>query len=96
MVRQPVRAKDVEEAVEISDMDEDDVDGLLALIGALEEAREARRALTMSEIVKALQRDKVLSLEFPAAARQQASAMLSRLRGLNRVWSDAQGRWSLL
>lgn len=81
---------------DIADMDEDDGGALLSLIAALEDARERRRALTMAEIVRVLQRERVLTLEFPAAARQQAQNMLGKLRGLNRVWCDPQGRWSLL
>jgi hypothetical protein len=80
------------------DVDEDDVDMLLSMIDALERARDAPRkqSLTLSEIVRAMQADKVLSLEFQAQARAQASRLLQQLRVMNRVWADEQGRWALL
>ncbi len=80
------------EDLETSDLNEDDVDNLLALIVAL----EAKPSSTMTEIVRVLQRDKVLTLEFPASARMQAQRMLGRLRELNRAWCDERGRWSLI
>ena len=79
-------------------VDEDDFDMLLALIGVLERVAEGpdgerrRVGLTLSEIVRELQNDRVLSREFPAAARTQAQRLLGMLRTLNRVWVDPQGR----
>lgn len=83
-------------------VDEDDFDMLLALIGVLERVSEGpdgdrrRGGLTLSEIVRELQNDKVLSREFPAAARTQAQRLLGMLRTLNRVWVDQQGRVMLV
>lgn len=54
------------------------------------------KPLTTHEVMRHLQRRKLLSLEFPAAARQQATTLLQRLRVANRVWQDSHGRWSLL
>lgn len=85
-----------EDGVDVETMDEDDVDTLLSLIGVMEDAKETKKSLTIAEIVRELQRSKVLSLEFPASARMQAQRMLGRLRKLNRVWVDPRGRWALL
>ena len=80
------------------DVDEDDVDMLLSMIDALERAQAAPTASprTIHEIVRAMQRDKVLSLEFASAARAQARRLLVLLREMNRVYQDSQGRWALL
>lgn len=92
-----VRGRAVE-GVETVEIDDDETDMLLSLIDALERARDAptKQSLTLSEIVRAMQADKVLSLEFQAAARAQANRLLTQLRVMNRVWVDAQGRWALL
>lgn len=81
---------------EFVDMDEDDIDLLLAVVSVLERAKETRVMLTLSETMRELQRAKVVSLEFPASARAQTQRMLTRLRELNRAWSDSKGRWGLL
>lgn len=80
------------------DVDEDDVDMLLSLIGGLERGAPGHptTGLTVTEIVRVLQNDGVLSVEFPAAARSQAKRLLGKLREVNRVWQDAHGRWALL
>lgn len=54
------------------------------------------KPLTTHEVMRHLQRAKLLSVEFPAAARQQTITLLQRLRVANRVWQDPHGRWSLL
>ena len=73
------------------DLDEDDLDNLATLVRVL-----GNRTLTVSEVVLALQRERVLSIEFQASARAQAKRMLAVLRQVNRVWCDDYGRWSLL
>jgi len=75
-----------------TDLDEDDIDLLLAIVGILEKSS----GFTSAEVVRELQRAKVLSLEFTAAARAQAQRMLNKLRELNRVLMDANGRWYLV
>jgi len=86
----------------VGDIDEDDADLLLSLIGVLERARDrddgSKRVavgLTISEIVREMQNDKVLAREFPAAARTQAQRLLGMLREMNRVWVDQHGRFVL-
>jgi hypothetical protein len=73
--------------------DEDDIDMLLSLAAVLE---AAKTPLTISEIVRALQHNRVLALEFPATARAQTKRLLMKMRELNRAWQDTQGRWSKL
>ncbi len=89
---------DADEAVDA--VDEDDMDTMLALIDVLDAARQrggaAGQTLTLSEIVRALQRDRVLSLEFTAAARTQAQRLLTQLRALNKVYQSPLGGWALL
>jgi hypothetical protein len=76
-----------------ADVDEDDLDSILAIIGILE---RAKRPFTLTEVVSALQKQKVLSREFVAAARDQARRLLKKLRAMNKAYQDTQGRWSLL
>ena len=80
------------------DIDEDDSDMLLSMLGALERAKDSAglSALTVSEIVRQMQQDRVLSMEFIAAARAQTVRLLSKLREMNRVYQDQHGRWALL
>lgn len=75
------------------DVDEDDVDMLLVVVDALE--RSHPHPLTLTEVTRALQSNKVLSREFIAQARQQTQRLLDKLRALNRAWQDPQGRWGL-
>ncbi len=75
------------------DIDEDDFDALLKLIDVLE---ASKNPLTLAEIVRSMQNEKVLAREFPFAARAQTLRLLSKLRALNRVWQDLGGRWALL
>ena len=70
--------------------DEDDTDMLLDIMGVLERSKQA---LTIFEIVRALQAADVLSTQFTAAARAQTVSLLGKLRAANRVWQDPQGRW---
>ena len=74
--------------------DEDDEGEALELVVTV--LSQAKHPLTAFEVMRQLQRARLLSLEFPAAARQQTQALLSRLRVANRVWQDPHGRWSLL
>lgn len=88
------------------DVDEDDIDQLMALVNIFDEHYETQReragrggtglGLTLAEVVKALQRAGVVSLEFTASAREQTKRLLRKLREMNRVWQDDSGRWSLL
>lgn len=80
-------------AVDELDVDEDDVEFLWALASVLD---AAKTPMTLSEIVRALQHQRVLSLEFVAAARAQTKRLLAKMRALNRVWQDDQGRWAKL
>lgn len=73
--------------------EEDDIDMLLALAEVLETAKVP---LTISEIVRVLQHNRVLSLEFTSTARAQTKRLLLKMRELNRAWQDTQGRWSKL
>jgi len=78
---------------DVLDGEEDDGEALELVVAAL---AAGKGPLTVFEVMRQLQRFGLLSLEFPAAARQQTLAMLSRLRVANRVWQDPHGRWSLL
>lgn len=81
-------------AVPVMDVTEEDDSGeLLGLIGVLEAEPQG---VTLSDIVRQLQRDGVLSREFTAAAREQTKRLLKTLRGMNRIWQDHHGRWALL
>jgi hypothetical protein len=72
---------------------EDEGDMLLAVIGALEQAEEP---LTTYDLVGRLVQARLLSHQFPAAARAQATKLLERLCVANKVWQDAHGRWALV
>lgn len=78
---------------ELVEDEEDEGEALELVVGIL---AHAKQPLTVFELMRHLQKQKLLSLEFPAAARQQTQALLSRLRVANRVWQDSHGRWSLL
>lgn len=78
---------------ELLEGEEDEGEALELVMSVL---AHAKHPLTVFELMRQLQRAKLLSLEFPAAARQQTAALLSRLRVANRVWQDSHGRWSLL
>ena len=79
------------------DVDEDDLDMLLTVVDVLDAAWHSKSSgLTVSDVVRALQRNKVLSVEFTASARAQTKRLLTKLRQMNRAWQDAQGRWALL
>lgn len=84
----------------VEDIDEDDVDMLLSLIDTLERAAQSstsrEQTMTLSEITRALQNNKVLSTEFTATAREQTKRLLRKLREMNRIWQDTHGRWALL
>ena len=71
---------------------DDEGDALELVVLALSKGKP----LTTHEVMRHLQRAKLLSVEFPAAARQQTTTLLQRLRVANRVWQDPHGRWSLL
>jgi hypothetical protein len=73
--------------------DEDDGEALVLVMHVL---TQSKHPLTAFEVMRHLQRARLLSLEFPAAARAQTTALLNRLRVANRVWQDTHGRWSLL
>lgn len=78
---------------ELLEGEEDEGEALELVVSIL---AGAKQPLTVFELMRQLQRAKLLSLEFPAAARQQTAALLTRLRVANRVWQDSHGRWSLL
>jgi predicted DNA-binding ribbon-helix-helix protein len=80
----------------LGDMVEDEEDEGEALELLVSVLAESKGPLTLFEVMRQLQRLGLLSLEFPAAARKQTSALLYRLRVANRVWQDPHGRWSLL
>lgn len=73
---------------------EDDEGEALELVVAI--LSRSRQPLTAHEVMRQLQRERLLSVEFPAAAKAQTTALLGRLRVANRVWQDPYGRWSLL
>jgi hypothetical protein len=77
------------EAIESED---DDGDALEMVVTAL---AKSKQPLTTHEIMRHLQRARLLSVEFPAAAKAQTASLLARLRVANRVWQDPHGRWSL-
>ena len=77
-----------------ADCEEDDVDLLLGVVAVLERTKGESR--TLSEIARALQTDRVLSIEFPAGARAQTQRLLTKLRDMSRVYQDEYGRWALL
>lgn len=79
-----------EEALESED---DDGEALELVMEAL---TKSRHPLTAHEVMRHLQRARLLSVEFPAAAKAQTTALLARLRVANLVWQDPHGRWSLL
>jgi hypothetical protein len=78
-----------------SDLCEDDDEGdmLMELVDVL---TGSRTPLTTWELVQSLQSRRLLSHQFPAAARQQCLTLLGRLRVANKVWQDPHGRWALL
>lgn len=80
----------------LMDMDEDDIDALIMLIGILDRARLSGKALTLAEVVRGLQRNKILTVEFTAAARARTQWMLEKLRVLKRVQVNTNGLWSLV
>lgn len=73
--------------------EDDDGDFMVQLVLRL---REARQPLTTSEVTRALQHENLLSAEFPAAAKMQATAMLTRLHDAGAVVQDEHGRWRLV
>lgn len=75
------------------EVEEDDLDILISLSAVLD---EAKIPLTLSEIVRQLQHNGVLSSEFTATARAQTRRLLDKMRALNKIWQDTQGRWSRL
>ena len=79
-----------EDALEVED---DEGEALELVVDAL---TKTRQPLTTHEVMRHLQRARLLSVEFPAAAKAQTAALLARLRVANRVWQDQNGRWSLL
>lgn len=80
-----------------SDTVENEDDEGFALETVVTVLAQSKHPLTTHEIMRRLQRRHgLLSVKFPAAAREQTRALLSRLRVANRVWQDSYGRWSLL
>jgi hypothetical protein len=77
------------------DIDEEDVGQLLAVVAVLDRARDVNSKFTLAEVVRGLQQDRVLSVEFVAAARGQAQRLLSMLVGVGRVRQDKYGAYSL-
>lgn len=77
----------------VVELEDDDGDAMLLLVDCL---TRAKQPMTTFELMRALQQSRLLSLEFPGAARQQCLAMLERLRVANRIWQDPHGRWALL
>lgn len=73
--------------------EDDDGEALELVVHAL---AQSKHPLTTHEVMRHLQRARLLSVEFPAAAKAQTTALLVRLRVANRVWQDPHGRWALL
>ena len=71
--------------------DEDDADVLIVLLHILD---ESKTPLTIFELMRALQKAKVLSLEFPSTARAQTISMLVKLQNANRARLSTHGLWS--
>jgi hypothetical protein len=72
--------------------EDDDGEALTQVVTAL---AQGKGPLTTFEVMRHLQRARLLSVEFPAAAKAQTTTLLGRLRVANRVWQDQNGRWSL-
>jgi len=72
--------------------DDDDGEALTLVVTVL---AQSKGPLTTFEVMRHLQRARLLSVEFPAAAKAQTTTLLGRLRVANRVWQDQNGRWSL-
>lgn len=72
-------------------VNEDDLDMLVAMVDLFEHAGP----LVITDIVKGLQAKRVLSMEFPAAARAQTVRLLEQLRSMGRVRQDSASRWVL-
>lgn len=72
--------------------EDDDGEALTQVVTVL---AQGKGPLTTFEIMRHLQRARLLSVEFPAAAKAQTTTLLGRLRVANRVWQDQNGRWSL-
>jgi hypothetical protein len=73
---------------------EDDEGEALELV--MHALTQTKHPLTTHEVMRRLQHARLLSVEFPAAAKAQTTALLTRLRVANRVWQDRSGRWALL
>lgn len=73
--------------------EDDDGDALLLVVDCL---ATSKQPLTTFELMRALQRSRLLSHEFPSAARAQCLGMLERLRVAGKVWQDTHGRWALV
>lgn len=73
---------------------EDDEGEALELV--MHTLTQSKQPLTTHEVMRHLQHARLLSVEFPAAAKAQTTTLLNRLRVANRVWQDQHGRWALL
>ena len=86
---------DESEGFQVSDeLEEGDAELLLELVDVL---KKAKAPLTLAEVTRGLQRNKVLTVEFEAAARARAKWMLGKLRDMRRASVDPHsGRWSFV
>lgn len=94
-----VRGENFGESSQNRDADacnEDDLDMLVVMVGLFDVGEgKTPRALTLTEVVRGLQAKRVLTMEFVAAARAQATRLLVQLRDMGRVRQDSLGRWVL-
>jgi hypothetical protein len=72
---------------------DDDGDSLMLVLLALS---AHKGPMTTWEVMRDLQRQRLLSHAFPAAARAHTTVLLNKLRVANKVWQDTYGRWALL
>lgn len=73
-------------------LEEDDAELLVAVVEYFESKNTPQ---TLAEVVRGLQREKILSIEFESAARTRAKWLLKKLQEMRKIQSDVDGRWSL-